>query len=412
MSSGTVYIVGAGLSGLSAAVALAAQGVRVEVLEATAAAGGRCRSYYDAAVDQIIDNGNHLILSGNHSVHHYLRRIGSAECFAGPTHTEFAFAELPTGKRWKIRANDGVLPWWTFDETRRVPGTRAADYLAFARLMRPGGGKIPDGPLWQRLVRPLLLAALNTEPETASPALIAATLRETVAKGGKAWRPRIAFPTLAAAFIDPAVAFIKQHGGKFRFGQRVRSLALRDSAVHELQIPDATLPISAGDRVILALPPWAAASLLPGLTVPDEFRAILSAHFRIGPRAGAEPITGIIGGTSEWIFAFPDRVSVTISNADRLMDRDREELAALCWDEVVSVYGLPRALPPWQIVKERRATFAATPEQESKRPGAKTRWRNLTLAGDWTDTGLPACIEGAVRSGNRAAELALGRGHV
>jgi len=412
MSSGTVYIVGAGLSGLSAAVFLAAQGIRVEVLEATAAPGGRCRSYYDPAVDQIIDNGNHLILSGNHAAQDYLRRIGAAENFIGPARTEFAFAELPAGKRWTIRVNDGPLPWWTLDEKRRVPDTRASDYLAFAGLMRAGGGKIPDGPLWQRLVRPLLLAALNTAPEIASRALIAATLRETIAKGGRAWRPRVAFPTLGAAFIDPAVAFIEQRRGSFRFGQRLRNLVFSGPYVLGLQLPDTMLPVSAEDRVILALPPWAAQPLLPGLTVPDEFRAILSAHFRIAPRADAAPMMGIIGGTVEWIFAFPDRISVTISDADRLMDGDREELAALCWKEAAAVYGLPNALPPWQIVKERRATFAATPEQEAKRPSAKTQWNNLYLAGDWTATGLPACIEGAVRSGRRAAELALGRGHV
>jgi len=412
MNSGTVYIVGAGLSGLSAAVALAAKGIRVEVLEATGGAGGRCRSYYDSAVDQIIDNGNHLILSGNHSVHDYLQLIGSAENFSGPARTEFAFAELPTAKRWTIKVNDGPLPWWTLDEKRRVPGTSAIDYLAFAGLMRPGGGKIPDGPLWQRLVRPLLLAALNTEPETASPALVATILRETIAKGGRAWRPRVASPTLAAAFVDPAVALIKRRGGTFRFGQRLRNLVFQGQVVQELQLPDATLPLSTEDRVILALPPWAATSLLPGLSAPDEFRAILSAHFRIAPRPDTPPIMGVIGGTAEWIFAFPDRVSVTISNADRLMDRDREELAAQCWKDVATVYGLPGDLPPWQIVKERRATFAATPEQEAKRPGAKTQWGNLYLAGDWTSTGLPATIESAVRSGRRAAELALGRGHV
>ena len=416
MTSGTVYIVGAGLSGLSAAVALAAQGVRVEVLEATNAAGGRCRSYYDPAVDQIIDNGNHLILSGNHSTHGYLRLIGSAKSFAGPAYTEFAFAELPSSKRWTIRVNNGPLPWWTLDDKRRVPDTSAIDYLAFAGLMR--SGKIPGeaaarfGPLWPRLVRPLLLAALNTEPETASPALIAAILRETIAKGGRAWRPRIASPTLAAAFVDPAIAFVKQRGGTFRFGQRLRNLLFQGEAVQELQLQDATLPISARDSVILALPPWSATSLLPGLIGPDEFRAILSAHFRITPQPDAAPITGIIGGTAEWIFAFPDRISVTISNADRLMDHDREELAALCWQDVAAIYGLPGSLPPWQIVKERRATFAATPEQEAKRPVPETEWGNLFLAGDWTDTGLPASIEGAVRSGRRAAELALGRGHV
>ena len=412
MSSGIVYIAGAGLSGLSAAVALAAQGIRVEVLEATSAAGGRCRSYYDPAVDQIIDNGNHLILSGNDSVHDYLRLIGSSASFVGPAHTEIAFAELPTAKRWTIRVNDGPLPWWTLDEKRRVPDTSASDYLAFARLMRPSRGKIPDGALWQRLVRPLLLAALNTEPETASPALIAAILRETIAKGGRAWRPRVASPTLAAAFVDPAVSFVKQRGGTFRFGQRLRNLIFQGQAVQELQLADAMLPLSAKDSVILAVPPWSATAMLPGLTAPDEFRAILSAHFRVAPPPGAAPITGIISGTAEWVFAFPDRISVTISNADRLMDRDREELAALCWQDVAPIYGFSGNLPSWQIVKERRATFAATPEQEAKRPAAKTEWTNLFLAGDWTDTGLPATIEGAVRSGRRAAELVLGRGHV
>ena len=89
--------------------------------------------------------------------------------------------------------------------------------------------------------------------------------------------------------------------------------------------------------------------------------------------------------------------------------QDRETLAALCWRDVARLLRLPDALPPWQIVKEKRATFAATPEQEAKRPGPRTQWRNLFLAGDWTDTGLPATIEGAVRSGKRAAELALGQ---
>ncbi len=105
---------------------------------------------------------------------------------------------------------------------------------------------------------------------------------------------------------------------------------------------------------------------------------------------------------------------MTISAGDRLIDTPREALAKTIWGEVASVTGLPAVLPdgglpPWQIVRERRATFAATPAQDARRPGAKTRWRNLVLAGDWTDTGLPATIEGAIRSGNPALPNALCR---
>jgi hypothetical protein len=145
--------------------------------------------------------------------------------------------------------------------------------------------------------------------------------------------------------------------------------------------------------------------LVNGLDAPTEFRAIVNAHFRIDPPADAPLILGVLGGTVQWIFAFPGRLSVTISAGDRLIDTPREQLAAAIWNEVARVTGLPDALPPWQIVRERRATFAATPVQDARRPLARTAWRNLVLAGDWTDTGLPATIEGAIRSGNFAADL-------
>jgi len=109
----------------------------------------------------------------------------------------------------------------------------------------------------------------------------------------------------------------------------------------------------------------------------------------------------------EWLFAFPQRLSVTISGADRLVDVPREELAETIWRDVCEVAGLQAGLPPWQIVRERRATFEATPEQNALRPGPITDRKNLFLAGDWTDTGLPATIEGSVRSGNRAADQVL-----
>jgi uncharacterized protein with NAD-binding domain and iron-sulfur cluster len=116
---------------------------------------------------------------------------------------------------------------------------------------------------------------------------------------------------------------------------------------------------------------------------------------------------GVLHGVAEWIFAFDDRISVTISDAGRLLELPRDQIAQMIWQDVQRVAEISTALPAWQLVRERRATFAATPAQNARRPGATTAWRNLVLAGDWTATGLPATIESAVRSGNRAADLVL-----
>jgi hypothetical protein len=116
----------------------------------------------------------------------------------------------------------------------------------------------------------------------------------------------------------------------------------------------------------------------------------------------------VVNGLTEWLFAYPDRLSVTISGADRLLDVAREDLGRRIWDEIVTLTGLAPELPSWQIVKEKRATFAATPAEAARRSGAVTAHRNLVLAGDWTATGLPSTIEGAIRSGTTAAH-ALGR---
>jgi squalene-associated FAD-dependent desaturase len=413
---GTVHVVGAGLAGLAAAVRLAARGAHVAVHEAAGQAGGRCRSYHDPALDMVIDNGNHLLLSANHAALAYLATIGAEGRLAGPPAAEFAFVDLAGGERWTLRINAGPLPWWIFDKRRRVPGTRASDYLSLARLLYASNEKTIcetvtcAGPLYDRLARPLFVAALNTEPKEASAALVGAIIRETLAKGGKACRPLIARDGLGPVFIEPALRFLAERGVKLHFGHRLRALDLVQHNVVALDFVEDQVALGADDRVILAVPPVVAADLAPGLTTPSEFRAIVNAHFRLAPPAGLAPIIGVVNGTVEWLFAFPDRLSVTISAADRLLDVARETLARQIWEEVAAIARLPNLLPPWQIVRERRATFAATPAENAKRPGAQTAWSNLFLAGDWTRTGLPATIEGAIRSGNRAADLVSDRG--
>jgi squalene-associated FAD-dependent desaturase len=346
-------------------------------------------------------------------VQDYLARIGAKDALAGPPRAEFAFVDLRDGARWMLKPNEGSLPFWIARKQRRVPGSRTGDYLHYAPLLwadrktRIGDAVKDRGPLWQRLMHPFLLAALNTEPEDSSAALAGAVLRETLAKGGRFCRPRIAHPSLAAAFIDPALTYLNGKDVALRLGARLRGMTLNGRSAMGLDTGEATVPVAAGDAVVLAVPPWAATDLIPGLIVPDDFRAIVNAHFKMAAPAGAPAILGVIGGTAEWIFTFQDRISVTVSGADAIVDQDREDLAIRIWADVTRALGITAPMPAWQIVKEKRATFAATPAQDARRPAAKTQWRNLFLAGDWTQTGLPATIEGALRSGETAAALAL-----
>jgi squalene-associated FAD-dependent desaturase len=411
MTATKVHVIGAGLAGLSAAVRLIRMGVPVSVHEATGQAGGRCRSYHDPSLDMRIDNGNHLVLSGNREALAYLDSIGARDRLTGPAKAHFHFVDLATGERWTLKANDGPLAWWILSPGRRVPGTHARDYLALLRLLRPSRkATIADvlacrGPLYDRLVGPFLLAALNTEPPLGSAALAGAVVRETLAAGGRNYHPLIARDGLSSAFVDPALRFIEKNGASLAFGERLHALAFDDERTTALDFGSLTIPLATDERVILAVPPLVAASLLPGLDTPTEFRAIVNAHYRIAPPAALEPMTGVVNGLVEWLFAFPDRLSVTISSADRLLETPRDELAVLIWRDVQKIAGIATPMPPWQIVREKRATFASLPAEDARRPGPRTRWRNLFLAGDWTDTGLPATIEGAIRSGNRAAEL-------
>jgi squalene-associated FAD-dependent desaturase len=408
-----VHIIGAGLAGLAAAVRLAG-GPRDIVLHETARqAGGRCRSYYDPALGLTIDNGNHLLLSGNRHAREFLARIGAEDQLTGPAQADFAFIDFATKERWRLRPNDGPFPWWIFSAQRRVPATRPLDYLHLLRLLAPGKdapiGTVMhcDGSLYERLWRPFFLAALNTDPIEGSSKLAAAVVRETLAKGGHACRPLIARQGLSAAFIDPALNYLAKRRAKIHFEHRLRAIAFAKGRANALDFGGDVLPLGVADTIILAVPPAAAESLIPGLQTPKATRAIVNAHFTIVPPSDFPPLMGIVNGTIEWLFAFQDRFSVTISGADRLLDVAREDLAGRIWAEVAEVTQIEKPLPPWQIIKEKRATFAATVADNARRPGAATAYANLLLAGDWTATGLPATIEGAIRSGHRAAAMIM-----
>lgn len=405
-----VHIVGAGMAGLSAAVELSRAGQAVVVHEAANNAGGRCRSYHDPALDMVIDNGNHLVLSGNQAVMRYLDAIGSRAALRGPDEAAFAFVDLASNARWTVRLSEGRLPGWMFDSRARAPDTTALDYLPMAKLLwasstaTVGDVLACKGPAYDRFLQPLLLAALNIDPRFGSARLSANVLRETLSQGGRACHPLIAHG-LSEAFIEPAINFIRQRGGDVRLGHRLRAVRFEGGRVASLDFGEDSIALDDGDAVILAVPPTVAVSLVPGITAPDAFCGIVNAHFAFQHPSQTPAMIGAVNATVEWLFVFPDRLSVTISGANHLMDVDRDGLAQKIWYDVTRMLNISAPLPRWQIVRERRATFAATPAQDAMRPKSETPWSNLVLAGDWTATGLPATIEGAVRSGVRAAQL-------
>lgn len=411
-----VHVVGAGVSGLAAAVRMARRGRKVTLYDAAGHAGGRCRSFHDDVLDCEIDNGNHLLLSGNRSAMTYLDMIGARNTLLVAPQAAFPFVDVRDGARWRVAMNPGRLPIWMFRDDCRVPGTGPGDYLKALKLARAGERTVaevlgPDGPAFERFWDPLAVSVLNTPSESAAASLLWPVLRETLGRGEAASRPCIAAKGLSESFVRPAIALLREKGAAIRFNTRLRGIGLDGTAMTNLRFAgETTVKLAPGDALVLAVPAPVAGQLLK-IDVPEDHHPIVNAHFRL-PEAldfdSTRFFLGVIGGTAHWLFMRGDIVSVTVSAADALSAVPAEEIAARLWRDIGAALDLPaEPMPPVRVVKEKRATFAQTPAALKRRPDTRTRWTNLVLAGDWTDTGLPATIEGSIRSGFRAA-AALG----
>ncbi|MEP0071042.1 hydroxysqualene dehydroxylase HpnE [Pyruvatibacter sp.] len=415
----TVHIIGAGLAGLSAAVRLEGAGVPVQVYESAGHAGGRCRSYYDKTLDHVIDNGNHLVLSGNKSALAYLDAIGSSEAMSSPDKAAFPFIDAKTRERWTLKPNWGPFPWWVASADRRVPDTRLFNYfsglkLPFAKPHQTVADVLPTrGTLFQRFWEPMVVAVLNTLPEKGSAKLLWPVMRETFLKGEQACRPLTAKKGLGSAFVDPAVRMLGRTNRPVQFNTRLRSFEHEGGRITSLSFGDKTVTVHPHDSVILAVPPQRAKDVLPDMEVPGEGETIINVHFKLkrpAPRPDGVGVIGLINAHAHWAFVRGHIVSLTVSAAGDLVDRPSEELLPLFWEETRFALGLiDRDYVAGKIIKEKRATFDQSPESVARRPGTKTEFENLLLAGDWVDTGLPATIEGAIRSGGMAADVALAR---
>lgn len=416
-----VHIIGAGLSGLAAAVRLIERDVLVTVYEGAGHAGGRCRTFFDKHLEREIDNGNHLIMSGNKSALSYLKRIGSEDSLTGPPFATYPFVDVRTGNRWTVRINEGFIPFWVFDNQWRVPDTGVMDYVRAGAIALAGDDKtVADvvdekSVLFERFWEPLTLAVLNTTPDKGQAKLLWRVIRETFLLGGQASIPLTAKTGLGHAFIDPAIKFIEQYGGVVRLNARLRNVWMEGGEVTSLNFTDETVTLEEGDQVIFAVPPSRLKDLLPDVDPPDDDASILNIHYRLGAKVptkalGEGPFIGMIGSEGQWAFVRDDVISLTTSASHAIGtdDRPNDDVVAKIWRDTQVALGLGDVeYERVRVIREKRATPDQTPEGARKRLKPETKWRNLFLAGDHTDTGVPATIEGSIRSGDRAADLAI-----
>ncbi|MFY9558053.1 MAG: hydroxysqualene dehydroxylase HpnE [Blastocatellia bacterium] len=434
-----VVIIGGGFAGLAAGVRLSESGYEVLLLERRNHLGGRAYSFLDSKTGDVVDNGQHLFMGCYRHTIAFLETIGRLD--------RLKFQERP---RVDFLDRDGFTsfdcpqlpsPLNVLVGLLKMKGLGIGDKLRAFNVGRAikSNGRLPANGLtvdqWldelgqstrirQRFWYPMVVATLNQSPAIASARMLRVVLREAFGGDSKSARIGISRVGLSDLYTDGASNFIKSRGGDVQTGSQVRRLIIESGVVVAVELKDGER--IEGDYVISAVPPEALFAILPDEIKSKEFASLES--------LGSSPIVsinlwfdrpiidhefvGLLGTRSQWIFnkdliltpgKKSNQVAVIISAARLFVDWTRNDLVDMAISELHELLPASRSaeLLHSVIVKEREATLSHTVESDSLRPGATTSIANLILAGDWTDTGLPATIESAVMSGDVAARIVV-----
>jgi squalene-associated FAD-dependent desaturase len=440
-----VVVVGGGLAGLSAATALAERGVRVTVLEGRGACGGRARSVVHRDTGDEIDTGQHVLLGCYAEMLAFLCRIGTRHLVRLQPALTVELASPTTG-RSRLRCPAWPAPLHLAGGLALHGALSLREKLAALRVIGDARARWDDSALdlltvteWlealgqsanacRALWTPLCLATLNAWPEHASAALLATVVVKGLLAPGDASSIGLACVGLSSLYTDAATAHLQRRGGAVLTNEPVTGLVVENGACVGVRLRDdevrrARLVVSAvpaGALVALLPEPWRDVGAFAGMPAFGP-SPIVSAHLWLDRRVLDVPFVGLIDTDVQWVFdreatwGAPARVghlvTLVVSGADAYAAMERGEVLERCLADLRAALPAAREarVLSWEVIKERSATFRPRPGLAALRFGPETPLPGLLVAGDWTDTGLPATMEGACASGHAAAAAILGR---
>ncbi len=426
-------IIGGGLAGLTAASILSQKNISVTIIESSPKLGGRTYSFFDKETSSIIDNGQHMLMGCYKETLSFLSLIGAENNFEYQKNLYIKFISKDK-KQFKIDASKLFYPFNLLFAIINYNAFSAKDKLSFISFLI----KLPfiskkslsrsnvkewlerenqNQTLIENFWKILCVGALNTNLEKASAYIFYEVLIEIFFNGNFASTIILPKFGLSESIINPAQEFIQKNNGQIILSETAKEILVENQKVVEVKTDKnvftefdyviSAIPLYAFNKIVKNENPCFEPASLSG-RLELSHSTILNIHIWLKENKLQEKFYGLLDSPLHWIFAKENHINIVISDADYLAEKSKEEIFDFATDELFQFTSIAKTdILNYKIIKEKRATFVPAIDILDKRPNSKTEIKNLFLAGDWINTGLPSTIESAVKSGRMAAELIL-----